>query len=216
MHGKNSKSCPVCERRRNKRSCPAKGARICSVCCGREREVSINCPLDCLYLRESRDREYKSTLDPSNFPFKEIEIDQHFIEEHGELLNGLAQSTLESTFAVTGASDIDTQLALEALIECYRTLKSGIYYERRPDSSYGRAIFDGLRGWIQTLQRNETERTGFKRTRDEDIMAILIFLYRMALDRDNGKPQGKAFLDFLQRHFRVSEEVNHPLIIPSH
>ncbi len=194
--------------------CPAKGASICSLCCGQEREVSISCPLGCSYLRESRQREYVSRLDPKEFPFKEIEVDRQFLEERGDLLNGLAKNTLESAMTVHGASDTDTQQALVALIEGYKTLENGIHYEPRPDSVFGRAVFDQLREWIHGLQRRETEQTGFKRTRDRDIMVSLVFLYRMSLDRDNGKPKGRAFLDFLQQHFHIENESQSALIVP--
>ena len=207
-------ACPICEKRKPKRSCPAKGARICSLCCGAEREVSIDCPLDCSYLRETREREYVGHLDAKNFPFKEISVDNHFLGEHADLLNRLARGTLEGTLAVPDASDADTQQALEALIESYKTLESGIHYERRPDSSYGRAVFDGLRAVIGELQRKEAEQAGFSRTRDGDILATLVFLYRMALDRDNRKPKGKAFLDFLDQHFHVAAQPGANLIIP--
>ena len=209
-------ACPICDKRKQKRSCPAKSVRICSLCCGRGREVSINCPLDCPYLLESREREYVGRLLPQGFPFKEIEVDRKFIEENSALVNGLAQSTLESSLTVAGASDVDTQQALEALIKSYKTLQSGIHYEPRPNSVYARAVFDGLREWIQDFLRKETEQTGFKHTRDGDIMTLLVFLYRMALDRDNRKPKGRAFLDFLQRHFQVVENTRSSLIVPGH
>ena len=40
-------SCPICEKRKAQRFCPAKGEKICAVCCGKEREVIIDCPVDC-------------------------------------------------------------------------------------------------------------------------------------------------------------------------
>ncbi len=43
-------SCPICEKRKAARFCPAKGEKICAVCCGTEREVTIDCPSDCAYL----------------------------------------------------------------------------------------------------------------------------------------------------------------------
>ena len=208
-------ACPICQKRKPKRSCPAKGARICSLCCGTEREVSIDCPLDCSYLRENREREYVGHLSPKNFPFKDVSVDEHFLEEHNGLLSGLARGTLKSTLAVPGAADADAQQALEALIQTYKTLESGIHYERRPDSTYGRAVFDGLREVIAEFQRHEVEQAGFNRTRDGDILATLVFLYRMALDRDNRKPKGKAFLDFLEQHFQVAAQPGANLIIPA-
>ena len=43
-------SCAICEKRPPKRYCPAKGEKICAICCGREREVTIDCPSDCPHL----------------------------------------------------------------------------------------------------------------------------------------------------------------------
>lgn len=43
-------SCPLCRERKGKRHCPAKGERICSICCGSKRLVEIDCPRDCAYL----------------------------------------------------------------------------------------------------------------------------------------------------------------------
>jgi hypothetical protein len=42
--------CPLCEKRKAKRYCPAKGEMICAICCGEKREVSIDCSSDCPYL----------------------------------------------------------------------------------------------------------------------------------------------------------------------
>ena len=42
--------CPICEKRKPGRFCPTKVEKICSVCCGTEREVSIDCPSNCAYL----------------------------------------------------------------------------------------------------------------------------------------------------------------------
>src|SRR5262249_16974412 len=42
-------SCPICEKRKGARFCPAKGEKICAICCGTEREVTIDCPVHCSY-----------------------------------------------------------------------------------------------------------------------------------------------------------------------
>jgi len=46
--------CPACRDRKPKRSCPALGARICTVCCATKRQVEIDCPSDCVYLSSAR------------------------------------------------------------------------------------------------------------------------------------------------------------------
>jgi hypothetical protein len=48
-----AEACPLCRHRKPKRHCPAKGALICSVCCGEKRRVEIDCPEDCVYLHGS-------------------------------------------------------------------------------------------------------------------------------------------------------------------
>lgn len=43
--------CVYCSKRAGKRSCPALGGRICSICCGQHRGIAINCPISCRYFK---------------------------------------------------------------------------------------------------------------------------------------------------------------------
>src|SRR5258708_8926352 len=43
-------ACPRCAQRRGRRACPARGASICSACCGSKRRTLIDCPADCVWL----------------------------------------------------------------------------------------------------------------------------------------------------------------------
>ena len=207
-------ACPVCEKRKPKRFCPAKGMKICSRCCGTEREVTIDCPFDCRYLEESRGRDYNGNLEPKDFPYKDVRIDQDFLTEHAGLLSAIGQGVFEGTVSVAGAADRDAQQALDAQIQTFKTLSSGIHYESQPESLYARSVYSGLRDTIQAFHEKETQQFGFARTRDSDILAVLVFLYRVALDRDNGRARGKAFLDFLRLHFAAAEEPEQSLIVP--
>jgi hypothetical protein len=36
------------------------------------------------------------------------------------------------------------------------------------------------------------------KTRDADVLGMLVFLERVELDRNNGRPRGRAFLDLLR------------------
>lgn len=63
------KECIYCKGNRGRRECPALGGFICSRCCGENRGINIDCPLDCRYFKkhESYQRaklsdDYKSTL----------------------------------------------------------------------------------------------------------------------------------------------------------
>lgn len=205
--------CPVCNQRKGKRFCPAKAAKICTTCCATEREVTIDCPFDCPHLKDGRAREYKNRLEQDDFPYKEIRIGETFLRDHEELLLVCGKTVLTASLETAKATDRDTREALDALIKTYKTLGSGIYYETRPDSAYAREIMRRIQESLKEFQENETQQAGFSRTRDVDILHMLVFLYRMALDRDNGRARGKAFLDFMRQHFQPPDEK--PVTAPS-
>ena len=209
-------ACPVCEKRKGKRFCPAKAAQICTRCCGQNREVTIDCPFDCPYLQESREHDYshQGGLDPKDFPYKEIRIEEGFLRDHADLLTTCGRELLVAAQATQGAVDQDSRQALDSLARSYKTRESGLYYDSKPDSPMGRRIFDHAEQIVTQFREEETRSVGFARTRDSDIMKVWVFLYRMALDRDNRKPKGKAFLDFIEQHFRVAAQPGANLIIP--
>ncbi len=207
--------CPLCEKRKAKRFCPAKGTQICSRCCGTEREVTIDCPFECPFLREARPHDYTGGIAPKDFPHKEIQIDEAFLRDHGELTEMCARELFRGSVSVPGIADTDTRQALEALVQTYKTLDSGIYYASRPESFFARRVMDHVQQAVREFREAETRQAGFPRTHDRDVLHVWVFLYRMALDRDNGRPKGKAFLDFLRQHFQPqpSASQSQPLLI---
>src|ERR1035441_6424798 len=59
--------CSICQTRRSRRFCPGVRGEICSLCCGEEREVTVDCPLDCEFLREGRRHEKAPARNPAEF-----------------------------------------------------------------------------------------------------------------------------------------------------
>jgi hypothetical protein len=51
---------------------------------------------------------------------------------------------------------------------------------------------------VAEFRRQETERLQMTRTRDTDVLGILVFLQRLEITRNNGRKRGRAFLDFLR------------------
>ena len=49
--------------------------------------------------------------------------------------------------------------------------------------------------------------------RDLDVLGILVMLQRIEFARNNGRPRGRAFLDFLRNEFPAGEEPG--LILPA-
>ena len=84
-------SCVICEVRKEKRFCPAVHGRICPQCCGEQREVTLECPLDCPYLIQAREHEKPRSadqIDPAAL-FLQIEVSDQFMYQHEHLLMGL-------------------------------------------------------------------------------------------------------------------------------
>jgi len=204
-------NCVICENRRPKRYCPAVRSQICPPCCGTEREESLDCPLDCSYLRESRAHEKRTELGPKQFPFPEIQIGEKFLRENEGLLMACAQAAVTAAFDTPGAVDRDLREALEALARTYKSLASGILYPTRPDSLVAQAVESRMQDLIQSHRQARAERTGVS-TRDADLLGVFVFLLRVAIDRDNGRKRGRSFIDFVNGHFAAVRPAS--LLVP--
>src|SRR5712692_9056456 len=104
--------CKICETRRPRRHCPAVSGEICSLCCGREREMTLDCPLDCQYLLESRRHDRPEPVNPNKFPNQDIRVTQTFLHDHEPLLIALGKAVLAAALETPGAVDDDVRQAL--------------------------------------------------------------------------------------------------------
>ncbi len=192
-------SCPICNHRKVKRFCPARGENICSVCCGTEREVTIDCPADCPHLVDSRKYdEGRRQVDWSKVPFADVRIPFEFAQSHTPLLMALISSIGEYVRDHRQVVDTDAIAALQALAETYRTLSSGLYYEKPPDYLYRRELYSALKEALEKYKQMEAQRLGLATTRDGEIRDALTFLTQLGATRENGRPKGRAFLDLIR------------------
>jgi hypothetical protein len=197
--------CPVCNTRKPRRHCPGLNAEICSICCGNEREVSISCPLDCPFLMEARRHEKPHELNPDEIPNRDVNVTEEFLREHEPLLVFLGARLLESSLATAGAVDSDLREALESLIRTYRTLQSGLYYETRPSNLIAAGIHRGMQEAVEGLRKELAEKNSTP-IRDAEILGTLVFLERLELHENNGRPRGRAFIDYLRAFFPQAEK----------
>ena len=206
-------NCPICVRHKAKRFCPPKGASICSVCCGTEREVTIDCPSDCPYLIASRqyDSERREDdFDWSALPFPDVRIDPSFAREHGLLLLAISHAVCIYAHDHRAVVDSDVTSVLVSLAEAYRTLASGIYYEKLPDPVLQRGLYEAVRDAVNDHREEERERRmGVSHIPEGAIRDAFIALAQGSVRHSNGRAKGRAFLDFLRRQFR-SEEFSRP------
>jgi hypothetical protein len=203
--------CPICHVRKPKRFCPAEGEKICAICCGTGREVTIDCPSDCPYLIAARryESEHKQPVPPDQFPFPDVEIGAESTEQQEGLIILLSRAITAAARELR-ATDDDTISALTALAETYRTLQAGIYYERPPDAQRAREIYLRMVESVAGLKRSQTERAGFPAFKDGDVLVALVFLARVGKQEINGRPRSRAFLDFLRAWIPQEKPASEP------
>jgi hypothetical protein len=200
-------SCAICEKRREKRFCPAVHGRICSQCCGEQREVTLDCPSDCVYLEQARIHEKPrdfSELDQSAL-FSEIEIPEQFLYERQQLIMGLSYALARSARADRSLRDSDLAAALTSVARRIETLvNSGIHYDQAVANPVQHSVIAELQKMLQEYQQTEQKHLGYVRLRDSEVLRALVFLLRMALGRTSGRPRSRAFIDLLLAQFPES------------
>jgi len=217
-------SCVICEKRKEKRFCLAVHARICPQCCGEQREVTLDCPRECVYLQQAREHERPQQLEELDRSalFPQVEIPEKFIYEHEHLMMGLSYALFKSANSDHSLMDADLISALSSLTASYETLvNSGLHYEA-PIANMGRqAVAAEVQKMVKEFREAEQKHLGYSRLKDTDVLRALVFLVRMAYGRTSGRPKSRAFIDFLFVQFpekpvstSVQEEAGSRIITP--
>ena len=201
-------SCAICEIRKEKRFCPAVHGRICSQCCGEQREVTLDCPRDCPYLVQAHEHERPRSadqIDPAGL-FLQVEIADQFMYENEHLLMGLSYALAKAARVDRNLHDQDLIAALSVLSRSYeRLVNSGLHYEQPLTSdSQGRAVTE-VEAMVKEYREAEQRHAGYTRLRDSDVLKALVFLVRLANARTSGRPKSRAFVEFLFAQFPENE-----------
>jgi hypothetical protein len=201
-------NCLICERRKAVRYCPAKGEKICAVCCGTEREVTINCPPNCIYLIAAHryEDEHKRELPPDT-PFLEERIPQEILHTHQQLMAALSYQIAKFAGGQVSTADPDVVAALAALAGTYKTLQSGLLYERIPDVPVQRELYLALSQFLDEIKKKAAEAGNSGAVKDLAVFQVVVFLHRMGLLRSNGRPRSRRFIEFLRSQFPQAEEL---------
>jgi hypothetical protein len=217
-------SCAICEKRKEKRFCPAIHGRICPQCCGEQREVTLDCPSDCVYLQQAREHEKPRSmrdLNPADV-FVQVEVEEQFLYQHEHLLMGLTFALSKSVRADRSLNDTDLIAALTSLTKTWETLvNSGLHYESPIASPAQQAVAAEVQNMVKEYREAEQKHAGYAQLRDSEVLRVLVFLVRMAHGRTSGRPKSRAFVDFLLAQFpeklsgiAAPEEVGSRLITP--
>lgn len=201
-------SCAICEKRKAERFCPAKGEKICAVCCGTGREVSIDCQPDCAYLiaaHRYEDQHQRSLL--ADTPLLDVTVPRDVIYTHQNVLSGLAFTAAKFSVSHPATTDPDVLAALQALAETYKTMGSGILYEKPPEAMIPRELYAVLAAFLNESKQQNIGGAAAPTVKDSEVFTLLVFLFRMGLLRTNGRPRARRYIEFLRSQFPAAPEL---------
>ena len=148
--------CPVCNHRKAKRSCPALGKQICTVCCGTKRLTEIACPDTCVYLTSARHH-------PPAVVQRQQEMDRAMVLP---LLQGLSERQARVFLMIAALTsrhqpealqqllDDDIAQAMGALAATIETAGRGIVYEHQPESLLAVRLMAEVKGLVEEIAKN--------------------------------------------------------------
>lgn len=209
--------CLLCESRKAKRFCPAKGGQICAVCCGTKREIEIDCPSNCVYLHAGREYE-SSKLARTAIPPRRTERlwEPVFLRTHYPLVMGVSQVITAARRSSSELADSDVIAAFDSLLQTFSTLDKGIYYDFAPERLIQRELYLAIKQFLEGP--TESRLVSESRPTTSQILDSLQFMKELSSEITLPRPKSRAFLDHLEnvsRDFAQSQPEEPRLILPA-
>jgi hypothetical protein len=149
-------ACPLCQTRKAKRSCPALGRSICTVCCGTKRLVEINCPSDCPHLAASREHPAAVVRRQQEVDVAAILPSMEGLTERQHQLFFLFQSVIAKS-RPEGLARLTDEDVAEAVAACAATIETaakGVLYEHSPATLPAQKLAGELRGLLAQVREH--------------------------------------------------------------
>src|SRR5205807_10639917 len=124
--------------------------------CGTGREVRIDCTPDCPHLLAAHryEDEHPRGLPPDT-PLLDVNLPSDVVHAQQQLMAAFAFTTAKFCASQPDVTDPDVLAAMQALAETYRTLRSGIYYEKPPDARLPRELYAALTNFIAEVKHQQ-------------------------------------------------------------
>lgn len=200
-------ACPLCGRRKGRRFCPAKSARICSVCCGTKRRVEIHCPDDCVYLegahgaewsgRETEKKRDARRLMPAVQSLGETQVELFFLALQG--VAAIRRRRPELTDALLAQAVTAVRRSLETRIR-------GVLYEHPPEDLRAVPLLTEVRGLFEARD----ERGEPVAPRDADVLAVLSALEKALATAAHDASGERTLLETIARVVRPASAAPAP------
>ena len=204
--------CPLCTERAGKRFCPAKAEQICAVCCGTKREIELDCPGSCTYLKSSHDYESEKRVLDAELAAKARRFDEEFVHRYGPLLDVISAAVVEERVDAPWLVDNDVIEVYKALSATMKTLSSGIYYESVPDGSVRLSLYRRLKSTLDEIMQ-PAPTLGQRTLKVSEAWDVLDFLTFAAQMNSSVRPRSRRYLDFLSRMAGQTAEQSSGLIV---
>ena len=189
--------CPLCRRRRARRSCPALEREICTVCCATKRLTEIRCPADCRYLASAQSH-------PPAVVQRRQERDARFLLP---IVAGLEPQQYELFFFVqqvlhgidrVGRLPIDDRTvreSAEALAKTYETASKGIIYDHQASSPPAERLSQELKPLL-----DDPKAAGGPQAGERDVASVLRSVERAAAGAEAAlEGGGRAYVELAGR-----------------
>src|ERR1019366_10543124 len=98
-------------------------------------------------------------------------------------------------------SDADVLMATQAMAETYRTLLSGIYYEKPPANPLAAGLYAAFAKFIEDEKKRAPEQPEFSSLKDSEIFHLLVFFLRFGRLRSDRRPRTRGFIEFLRAQY---------------
>lgn len=145
-------TCPLCQARKAKRSCPGVEQQICAVCCGTKRLVEIACPPTCVYLTTAQRH-------PAAMVKRQQERDLAVLLG---ALGRLSEAQLQIFFVIHAfiarftpdglpLTDADVAEAVGTLATSFETASRGVLYEGQATAASAEALRRELKRYLAQL-----------------------------------------------------------------
>jgi hypothetical protein len=134
-------------------------------------------------------------------------IPQDIVYTHQQLMAALAFSIAKFCAVQPTVVDNDVLTSIQALAQTYKTLSSGIIYEKPPQAPLPRELYAAMIAFITEVKKQQAERAGSAAFKDMDVFYLWVFLYRMGLLRTSGRPRSRRFIEFLRAQFPEAPEL---------
>jgi hypothetical protein len=149
-------ACPLCQTRKEKRSCPGLSRTICAVCCGTKRLVEIDCPSNCPHLAAAREHPAAVVRKQQEMDVAALLPSMAGLTERQHQLFFLFQSVIARSKpdGLARLTDADVAEAASACAATIETAAKGVLYEHTPTTLPAQKLVGEFRALLADVREH--------------------------------------------------------------